>query len=254
MVTQLPKGGAGRYERLRKKDCAFPNCNNAHIVTIGYNSFNCFKSYKVLIGGKLFDCFKDGSKFIYFNKNSITPKIVPDIYTIRDGGFIYYPDTTKVFAPIPNNGIITQGKVFMGTGFSKWCHEHRKKCYRKEINASKEKPKVEITNKEIIYNIENPEYVNFICELCNTSFLIKVYPGKGIYPKFCEDHRSEYRRLFYRKIHNILPIEPPKPSVNDINATETFDIEEEREFEESKEIVREIAASSESEESYVDQE
>lgn len=39
------------------------------------------------------------------------------------------------------------------------------------------------------------------CDLCNAVYQIDIYPGREDYPRFCNDHHSEYRRKFWREIH-----------------------------------------------------
>jgi hypothetical protein len=127
---------------------------------------------------------------------------------------------------------------YMGTGFSKYCGEHRKKQYRKEINKSRLKIETESANQTIKHNYERPQDINYNCELCGESFIITLYPGVTIYPKFCQEHRSEYKRLFYKAMHNIIPVIPQTPSIEIINV-DSIDLEEDLD------IIKELSAISE---------
>jgi hypothetical protein len=41
--------------------------------------------------------------------------------------------------------------------------------------------------------------VEFTCQLsgCNRKYMLKVIPKLFIYPKYCEEHRSEFKRAFF---------------------------------------------------------
>jgi hypothetical protein len=154
-------------------------------------------------------------------------------------------------------------RYYDGTGFSKYCKElhqldekgedvlnedgkpiiiwegHRHRKFRKEIDAKKKKIIKENPNKCYYHNSDKPQDVIFICDLCGSQFEIKVYPQIEIYPRFCESHRSEFRRLYYRLSHHLPSIftteqidpkpEPPEPK-----------IEVETDIEEEIESVREV--------------
>jgi hypothetical protein len=87
--------------------------------------------------------------------------------------------------------------VFYGRGKSKYCPEHRKKEYK--------------SKKYIIKNPENTNQIiphndiychTKICKCavdgCNNTFEIKLVPRVYTYPKFCPDHRNEYKRLLFK--------------------------------------------------------
>ncbi|HQF56120.1 MAG TPA: hypothetical protein PK208_13470 [Fibrobacteria bacterium] len=48
------------------------------------------------------------------------------------------------------------------------------------------------------YNHDFIEVVeeNWICELdgCGKSYVVKIFPKQFVYPRFCEEHRNEFRR------------------------------------------------------------
>ncbi len=93
------------------------------------------------------------------------------------------------------------GKIFFGIHISKYCHEHRKDRYRIRKRATPEDVNVknqtiEHTNTEVIIQAD-------VCALegCGCEFEIKVYPRQHVYPKYCPEHRNEYRRI--RHLTNI---------------------------------------------------
>ena len=95
-------------------------------------------------------------------------------------------------------------ELFMGTGKSKYCTEHRKRKYRKIIDANK------VENKKIKQETNNPnqtikhEYtdntlIEMVCALdgCHSTFKIQMLPHTFVYPKYCEAHRNEYKRQYF---------------------------------------------------------
>lgn len=94
-------------------------------------------------------------------------------------------------------------KWFTGTGFSKYCTEHRKREYRKFIDKLNKK---EIIKEDFnqIYNheLQKPELITFLCPLCNIQFQVKIYPNIFVYPKYCDNHRNEYKRKLWTEFHS----------------------------------------------------
>jgi len=94
------------------------------------------------------------------------------------------------------------GKSFFGIGPSKYCEEHRKLKYRKFINqhlaAAKKAitPVMEEGNQVIKHKLQQATTYKCKCALegCEAEFDIIVYPRTYIYPMYCPEHRSEYKR------------------------------------------------------------
>ena len=165
---ELPKGGAGRVEQLKRKKCQFPGCD----------------------------------------------------------------------------------EYYMGTGFSKYCHPHRGRQFRKAITNSKIKNPTENPNQTYKHDFEKPADITFKCDCCGQDFSVKVYPTVNIYPRFCEDHRAEFRRIFYRKINNIIPIVPEIMYGIEVTKAETLDFEEEmdgveEQMDENISMIQEVSCSAE---------
>jgi hypothetical protein len=84
---------------------------------------------------------------------------------------------------------------YMGTGFSKYCHEHRKREYHKPSKIAR------IDESNIIHNHNNIEPVDleFICGLdgCGNIYKVKILPGVFIYPKYCDLHRNKWKRKLF---------------------------------------------------------
>ena len=94
--------------------------------------------------------------------------------------------------------------LFKGTGKSKYCLEHRKPKYRKIIDAAKIQAKIKLqtdlnSNQTIEHSFKESTFINCQCQLngCKNIFDITVFPGVFIYPKYCLEHRNEYKRKFY---------------------------------------------------------
>jgi hypothetical protein len=83
--------------------------------------------------------------------------------------------------------------VFEGYPHTKFCE------YHKDIKT-REVKKVE--KESCIFIFEQATFekqkIEKDCDCCGKSFVIELYPNIKEYPRFCEDHRSEYKRYFYR--------------------------------------------------------
>jgi hypothetical protein len=90
---------------------------------------------------------------------------------------------------------------FFGIGKSKYCLEHRKVKYQKIIKqGEKIIHKSEIGSNQIIdHSYNNSQLLNLKCELegCNKEFKIVLIPNTKVYPKYCPEHRNEYKRNLY---------------------------------------------------------
>jgi hypothetical protein len=84
---------------------------------------------------------------------------------------------------------------YLGHPISKYCPKHRDIQNRKP----KKKEKYIETNRIIKLKTFNPVDKEFKCGLygCHNMFTIKIYPRQKIYPKYCPEHRTEWRRKFF---------------------------------------------------------
>ena len=93
-------------------------------------------------------------------------------------------------------------QYFRGTGFSKYCDEHRKRQYRKVIDKLNKKIVVtENPNQYYKHELERPAIILFECILCKEKFEVRVYPNIFIYPKYCDVHRNEFKRQLWFNQH-----------------------------------------------------
>ena len=86
------------------------------------------------------------------------------------------------------------GKVFYGIHISKYCVEHRKDRYR--IRKRTKPEDVNLKNQTIQHKYTTVVEQTMNCALiqCNNQFTTKIFPRQYIYPKFCPEHRNEYKR------------------------------------------------------------
>lgn len=87
------------------------------------------------------------------------------------------------------------GKIFFGIHIAKYCEEHREDRYRIRKRATPE----DVNKKNQTIKHEFTEVITQIMqcglEECNVDFDVKIFPRQYIYPKYCPEHRNEYRRI-----------------------------------------------------------
>lgn len=107
-------------------------------------------------------------------------------------------------------------ELFIGTGKAKYCHEHRKRKYRKIIDKNKAKKNnlsLQNVNLTIKHTYSSPTTYRVKCACCDKEFDIVLYPNVYVYPKFCSEHRNEFKRNFYMKLHGMIS-ELPKTVID----------------------------------------
>jgi hypothetical protein len=87
------------------------------------------------------------------------------------------------------------GKIFFGIHISKYCPEHRQDRYR--IRKRTKPEDVNIKNQTFKHNYTEVVTMVLNCALegCDNQFEVKIYPRQYIYPKYCPEHRNEYKRI-----------------------------------------------------------
>jgi len=103
-------------------------------------------------------------------------------------------------------------KSFEGTGKSRYCEEHRQRKYRKLIDAGKAEAKkaeeeARSPNQNIKHSYTSPVCVKMECKLegCGQEFEVKIFPNVYVYPKFCSEHRNEFKRkMFTEKMKKVI--------------------------------------------------
>lgn len=86
-------------------------------------------------------------------------------------------------------------KIFYGIHISKYCIEHRQDRYRIRKRARPEN--VNIKNQTIQHPYTEVTVTVMPCRLegCDNQFEVKLYPRQFIYPKYCPEHRNEFKRI-----------------------------------------------------------
>ena len=89
------------------------------------------------------------------------------------------------------------GKEYYGHPITKYCEYHRDLANR----ARKRYITVDPGKDNTIFKHKFTTSVNmeFVCHTCGASFHVMVLPKQFIYPKYCELHRSKYKREIYLK-------------------------------------------------------
>lgn len=95
-------------------------------------------------------------------------------------------------------------EVYFGTGHSKYCPEHRKSEYRKFIDQEKneeekEKRRLSNSNQTIKHSFTECKLIKVLCPTCGRDFEVLVMPNVYVYPKYCDLHRNEWKRVMYEK-------------------------------------------------------
>lgn len=91
------------------------------------------------------------------------------------------------------------GKEYIGHPISKYCEFHRIIANRtRKIKVYKS---VDVKNFIFKHGFTHVTKLEFNCQLdgCNNKYTVKIFPKQSIYPKFCNVHRSEYKRESLQK-------------------------------------------------------
>lgn len=85
-------------------------------------------------------------------------------------------------------------KEFWGHPIAKYCPVHQDISMRKRARRVYED--VRVKNQIFEHKANDTVDCEFICKLegCNNPFRVKVYPKQFVYPKYCEEHRNEFKR------------------------------------------------------------
>ena len=92
------------------------------------------------------------------------------------------------------------GREFWGHPIAKYCELHRDIKQRQK--QKKNLDSVESKNMVFKHNFTEVVESPFLCclEGCNTLFSVKVFPKQFIYPKFCNEHRNDFKRKNFARL------------------------------------------------------
>lgn len=86
------------------------------------------------------------------------------------------------------------GKEFWGHPIAKYCELHRDVKQREKTKKSPEPG--DSNNKTYQHEFIEVVEENWTCELdgCPSTYPVKIFPKQFVYPRYCEEHRNEFRR------------------------------------------------------------
>ena len=92
------------------------------------------------------------------------------------------------------------GREFWGHPIAKYCDDHRDIKQRQK--QKKDVDNIESRNIIIRHNYTEVMEVPFRCCLsgCKEVFSIKLYPKQFVYPRFCLEHRNDFKRANFIRI------------------------------------------------------
>jgi len=92
---------------------------------------------------------------------------------------------------------------FIGMGKAKYCEEHRKAKYRKELYKKNDNDGGAIIN--ITHSELHSTEVEMTCSLkgCNNTYSITLIPKLFEYSNYCPEHRNEYKRERFLRENDI---------------------------------------------------
>ena len=93
------------------------------------------------------------------------------------------------------------GREFWGHPIAKYCELHRDIKNRAKYQK-KEFERVDVKNMVFKHNYMEVLELEFLCSLegCSTAYRIKVFPKQYVYPRFCEEHRNDFRRANFVRL------------------------------------------------------
>ena len=93
------------------------------------------------------------------------------------------------------------GIEFWGHPIAKYCKQHMD--IRNRVRRRRKYENPDIKNQVFKHKFYNTADVEFTCHLkgCKTKFMVKIFPKQYIYPKYCPEHRTEHRRIFFARMN-----------------------------------------------------
>lgn len=82
-------------------------------------------------------------------------------------------------------------------------YPHARFCefHKDPLTRPIDKKKEEVTTFKFKHTFPEPMVIEKSCACCGSPYRITVYPSTYEYPKFCPDHRSEFKRNSWRETH-----------------------------------------------------
>jgi len=98
---------------------------------------------------------------------------------------------------LKNCNYLDCNKEFNGTPIQVYCDYHKDPHHRKRFRPVPESP--EVRNQVFMHEFKRRMKAEFNCALsgCRECFEVDLTPKTFVYPKYCEQHRSEFRRNYF---------------------------------------------------------
>jgi hypothetical protein len=86
------------------------------------------------------------------------------------------------------------GREFWGHPIAKYCELHRD--IKQRAKHKKEFESVDVKNMVFKHNYTEVLDLEFCCCLfgCESKYVVKVFPKQFVYPRYCLEHRNDFRR------------------------------------------------------------
>lgn len=86
------------------------------------------------------------------------------------------------------------GREFWGHPIAKYCELHRD--IKQRAKHKKEFESVDVKNMVFKHNYTEVLDLEFCCCLdgCDNRYIVKVFPKQFVYPRYCLEHRNDFRR------------------------------------------------------------
>ncbi len=86
------------------------------------------------------------------------------------------------------------GREFWGHPIAKYCELHRD--IKQRAKHKKEFESVDVKNMVFKHNYTEVLDLEFCCCLigCDSKYMVKVFPKQFVYPRYCLEHRNDFRR------------------------------------------------------------
>ncbi len=93
------------------------------------------------------------------------------------------------------------GREFWGHPIAKYCELHRD--IKQRAKHKKEFESVDVKNMVFKHNYTEVLDLEFQCCLngCSNTYLVKVFPKQFVYPRFCVEHRNDFRRANFIRMY-----------------------------------------------------
>lgn len=112
----------------------------------------------------------------------------------KTGGKYFTPNRVKRKARMMRCTYNGCENTFVAFPHARFCEYHKDPSTRPVERKPEEK-----TMFEFKHSFNERTIIERACDCCKTQYRIEVTPGRVDYPRFCEEHHSEYKRINWRQ-------------------------------------------------------